>query len=528
MHAPFPLRTLSVAIGALILMLLPARAELRLHPLFTDHAVIQQALPAPVWGWHEPGAKVTVTFSGQEKVATVDDGGSWMVVLDPLAANAEGASLRVRSGESTLTVSDLLVGEVWVCSGQSNMAMAVSGTLDAEAMIEEAKAGKLGKIRLFKVPVDGADERRDTIQAQWELCTETSVPRFSATGFYFGRVLSATRDVPVGLIQSASGGTNANSWINSDTLLNDPAAAITREQWKATVERHPQAVIAYQKNLAKWNERMKAARDAGQPLPAGRAPRMPVGPGHVKRPAAHYNAMIAPLQPVAMRGAIWYQGEANSRPPFAPQYRDLMFALIEDWRADWAANSPGSKRRDFPFYLVQLPNFAGGHKQGWPLIREQMLKFWQEGEDTGMVVAIDVGDADDIHPKNKKPVGERLARFARAHTYHEDVVSSGPIHESITIESGKAILKFRHTGGHLVSSDEQPLRHFEIAGADRVFVKAEAEIKGDSLVVGSADVPDPRAVRYAWSNNPEAVNFVNAAGLPASPFRTDSWEIDLE
>lgn len=504
------------------------RAELLLHPLFTEHAVLQQALPVPVWGWHEPGARVVVQFADQKKETTVDDGGSWMVTLDPLAASAEGATLRVSSGEASLTVPDLLVGEVWICSGQSNMAMAVGGTLDAESMIAEAKAGKFGKIRLFKVPVDGADERRDTVKAQWETCTESSVPRFSAAAFYFGRALSAARDVPVGLIQSANGGTNANSWINTDTLLHDPVAAVTRDHWKSTVERYPAAMTAYQKNLAAWKDKVKAARDAGQPAPAGRAPREPLGPDHVKRPAGHYNAMIAPLQPVAFRGALWYQGEANSRPPFAPQYRDLMFALVEDWRADWAANSPGAERRDFPFYLVQLPNYGGGHEQGWPVIREQMLKFWQEGKDTGMVVAIDVGDADDIHPRNKKPVGERLARFARAHTYREDIVSSGPIYDTITIEGGKAILKFRHTGGGLVSTDRQPLRHFAIAGADSIFVKADAEIDGDRLVVSSPDVPDPRAVRYAWSNNPENVNFANDAGLPGSPFRTDSWEIILE
>lgn len=523
----FP-RFAALLAGSLAFSSLSAQADLKLHPLFTDHGVLQQELPVPVWGWSDPSAKVTVAFAGQTKEATADGDGRWQVVLDPLKASAKGTELTATSGEESLTVSDLLVGEVWLCSGQSNMGWSVSRTLKVDAMIEEAKAGKFSQIRLFKVGIDGADERKDTVNTSWTEATESSVPGFSATAFYFGRALHSARNVPVGLIQSANGGTNAFSWINSETLNDDPVAQITRDYWKATVDNHPAAMAAYEKSRAAWNEKVKAAKDAGQPAPSGRAPREPLGPTHVKRPAGHYNAMIAPLQPCAIRGAIWYQGEANSRPPFAPQYRDLMFALVEDWRADWATAAPSLERRDFPFYLVQLPNFAGGHEQGWPQIREQMLKIWQDGENTGTVVTIDTGDANDIHPMNKMPVGERLARFARGKTYGEDIVYSGPIYDSLTIENGKAVLKFKHVGGGLKSTDGEPLRHFTIAGADSTFVKANAEIVGDTIVVSSPDVPDPRAVRYAWSNNPENINFANDANLPASPFRTDSWEIVLE
>ncbi len=528
--SPFPFAAALAA--AFSLSILPADAELKLHPLFTDHGVLQQELPVPVWGWSDPGTEVSVTFAGQSRKATTDADGRWQVVLDPLTANATGTTLTVKSGGETVTVSDVLVGEVWLCSGQSNMAWPVGRSLKAEAMVEEAKAGRFTKIRLFRVPVDGADERRENIEVKfrthWQESTAETIPQFTAAGFYFGRALHVARDVPVGLIQSANGGTNAFSWINRETLENDPVARVTRNYWKETVERHPAAMAAYEKKRAEWDAKVKAAKEAGKPAPAGRAPREPLGPTHVKRPAGHYNAMIAPLEPFAIRGAIWYQGEANSRPPFAPQYRDLMFALVEDWRADWAAAAPSLERRDFPFYLVQLPNFGGGHEQGWPVIREQMLQFWQQGSNTGMVVTIDVGDPGDIHPQNKQPVGERLARFARARAYGEDIVYSGPIYHSLTIEGGKAIVKFTHVGGGLVSTDKQPLRHFTIAGADSIFVKADAEIAGDTVVVSSPDVPDPRAVRYAWSNDPENINFANDAGLPASPFRTDSWEIALD
>ncbi|MCB1061901.1 MAG: sialate O-acetylesterase [Verrucomicrobiae bacterium] len=524
---PRAIDTLAV-IGLLLLSPSALMAKLELHPLFTDHGVLQQELPVPVWGWSDPGAEISVTFGGQTKTTTAAADGRWMTILAPLTANAEPADLLVKNAAESVKVSDLLVGEVWLCSGQSNMAMSVRGTTDAAAMEAEAGTAKLKDVRLFRVPVDGTDNRQDSVKATWTPCNPATVSAFSAVGFYFGRALHTARNVPIGLIQSANGGTNAYSWINRDTLENDPAAAPTRAFWEQTVANYPQAAANYEKALATWKEKVAAAKAAGNPAPRGSAPREPIGPTHVKRPAGHYQAMIAPLQPFAIRGVIWYQGEANSRAHFAPQYKDLMFALLEDWRADWAGAAPDLERRNFPFYLVQLPNFGGGHEKGWPVIREQMLRFWQEGENTGMAVAIDVGDPKNIHPNNKKPVGERLARFARAQTYGEDLVYSGPIFDSLTIEGGKAILKFKHLGGGLISTDQQALRHFTIAGTESIFVKANAEIVGDTVVVSSPDVPDPRAVRYAWSNNPENVNFANQAGLPASPFRTDSWEIIVE
>jgi len=502
---------------------------LELHPLFSDQGVLQQQLPVPVWGWAEPGASVTVAFAEQKKEASADSDGCWQVTLDPLAASDEPAILTAVSGEKTVSISDLLVGEVWVCSGQSNMAMTVSRTLDAERMEKEAAEDKFAQLRLFKVPINGTDDRLDRVNSRWQSCSPTAVGGFSATGFYFGRALQAARKVPVGLIQSAMGGTNAFSWINTDTYRKDPAAGPARDFWKQTVERHPQALAAYEKKLALWKVKVKAAKAAGKPAPPGRAPREPLGPDHVKRPAGHYNAMIAPLQPFAIRGAVWYQGEANSRPPFAAQYKDLMFALVEDWRADWAAAAgKDAERRDFPFFLVQLPNFAGGHPQGWPVIREQMLRFWLDGKNTGMITSIDVGDPGDIHPGNKLPVGERLARLARANAYGEDIVYSGPIFDSLTIKNDRAVVKFQHAGHGLKSLDGQPLRHFQIAGADGRFIPAEAQISADTLIVRSPDISEPRAVRYAWSANPENPNFANEDDLPASPFRTDNWEIEME
>ena len=505
-----------------------AHGELSLHSLFSDHAVLQAELPVPVWGRAAAGSEVKVTFSGQEKIATADAQGRWQVVLDALEVSGEPAEMTVQAGEDRVIVGDLLVGEVWVCSGQSNMAMTVSRSIDLDATREEAVAGKFASVRLFKVPVVGADERRETVNAKWTLSDTTTVPNFSAVGFFLGAALNRDLEVPVGLIQSANGGTNAYSWINEQTFREDPVGAPSRDYYEAALAVYPAAEKRYATARAAWEEKAKQARADGKTFEQ-RAPRPPQGPDNPKRPTGHYMAMIAPLQPFAIRGVVWYQGEANSRPPFTSQYRDLMFALVDDWRADWstAVSAVDMERREFPFYLVQLPNFAGGHEQGWPIIREQMFRFWKDGTNTGMVTTIDVGEADDIHPRDKKPVGERLARFARAHTYGADIVYHGPVYETMKVDGDTIILSFGQVGGGLVASDNGPLKYFEIAGEDRKFLPAQATIDGSTVVVKREGVAAPVAVRYAWSNNPEAPNFFNAEGLPASPFRTDDWKIEI-
>lgn len=507
-HPIFLISLLSFGLLAPVQQLL---AELSLHALFSDHAVLQAELPAPVWGKADPGSTVKVEFAGQTKEAKAGADGTWMATLDPLAINPEPRTLKVSSGGEELSVTDILVGEVWVGSGQSNMAWAVRNTTDAAMVAEEAKKGEYAQIRLFKVGTAGADEPVRDLKVSWTLANEQTTASFSATAFYFGRDLHRSRKIPVGLIQSAVGGTNAYSWINNETYESDPAAAASKKWWAEAMKGFPAAQKRYEAAKKKWEDEGKK----------GRGPRAPEGPDHYKRPTGHYNAMIAPLQPYAIRGAIWYQGERNSRPPFADHYRDLMFALVEDWRADWAARA-GGERRDFPFYLVQLPNYANGDAEGWPLIREQMLKFWLDGENTGAVFTIDVGDPKDIHPAEKRPVGERLSYFARANTYGEKIVYSGPVYTGVTFDQGAAVLTFDHVGDGLVSKDGQKLKYFEVGDIDGTFFEAdEVEINGNTVTVKSVAVPDPAAVRYAWLSNPEKPNFFNKNGLPATPFRTN-------
>ncbi|TWU51764.1 sialate O-acetylesterase [Rubripirellula reticaptiva] len=506
-------------------------ADLHLHPLFTDHGVIQQNQQVPVWGTTKPRQTVAVEFAGQSVSAVSDEAGKWMAYLKPIAANAAGQDLRVHCGDESVTVADLLVGEVWLCSGQSNMAAPVRNSTDyATIQAEIAAKDSFSTLRLFRVPVKGSDEPLDRVNAQWSKVDEATASAFSAAAFYFGRALNRDRNVPVGLIQSANGGTNAYSWINSATYNSDPVAEVTRIHWDAIVRNGDKSLEKFETQKKAWAAKQRAAKIAKKPV-QGQAPREPLHRDHVKRPSGHYNAMIAPLQPYAIAGAIWYQGEANSRPPFCSQYKDLMLALVEDWRADWytaSGLSTDQSRDDFPFYLVQLPNYANGHPEGWPIIREQMLCFWQEGKNTGMVTTIDVGDPKDIHPRNKMPVGQRLALFARGNEYGEEIVYSGPVFNSVKIDGNRATVSFDHIGSGLVSLDGKPLRHFQVAGNDLSFVDADAAIENNSVVVSSPQVASIKHVRYAWSNNPENPNLVNQEGLVASPFRSDDTQLAIE
>ncbi len=497
----------------------PVFGEVEPHALFSDSMVLQRGQTVPVWGTAAPGEEVEVSFGTQSHDTTTGTDGRWMIELQPLKASADPAELRV----GDVVIQDVLVGEVWVCSGQSNMAMAVRGSLEGEDAAAKAEAGEYPLLRLFKVPGGNADAPQATVKSSWQESSGQAVSAFSATGFYFGRALQKALGVPVGLIQSAVGGTNAYSWISNDAFENHAGAALLRTWYAEQLDALPAAQERHRVALEKHRQKLEAAKAAGNPVTgrAARTPSPPMGPEHPKRPTCLYNAMVAPLQPFAIAGAVWYQGEANSRVPWAPNYTDLMRALIESWRADW--NQP--ENREFPFYVVQLPNFAKGDAWGWPVIRESMLNIWKEIPNAGMVVTIDVGDPGNVHPRDKTPVGERLAIFARGHAYEESIPFSGPVYKSMSVRGAAAVLSFDHVGSGLASSDGGSLKYFTIAGEDMRFVPAKARIKGDKVRVSSPEVAHPVAVRYAWSNNPEGANFVNEEGLLASPFRTDEGGI---
>lgn len=486
---------------------LSAAEKLSLSSLFTDHAVLQRDIAVPVWGKAEPGSKVVVQFAGQEKPATTDKDGKWSVKLDPLTASAEGRTLTVKaeSGSETVSRQDVLVGEVWVCSGQSNMGWSLKNSTGGDEAI--AAAGDV-QLRLFNAGARAVDEPQESIGGTWAVDSSQSATNFSGVAYFFGKELRKSLGVPVGLIKSAVGGTVCEAWTPKADLETNPTLKPLLDQQAAKLASYPQ-------ELAKWKERepellkkyeADVAKAKAENKPAPRKPALPDPATNVNRPFGLYNGSIAPLVPYAIRGAIWYQGESNSGR--GKEYQTLFPAMITAWRKVWGQG-------DFPFLFVQI----APHNGMSPEIRDAQRLTVQTTQNTAMAVTLDVGDAADIHPKAKQPVGARLALAARALAHGEKIEYSGPAYDSLSVSGNKATLHFKHVGGGLAAKDGA-LKGFTIAGADGKFVEANAVIDGDTIIVTSDAVSAPTVVRYGWSNVP-AASLWNKAGLPASPFQTD-------
>lgn len=493
---------------------LSAAEKLSLGSLFTDHAVLQRDMVVPVWGKAEPGQKVTVQFGGQEKTATADKVGKWQATLDPLAASAEGRVLTVKSEPSneTLKREDVLVGEVWVCSGQSNMAFGLKNSVLGD---EAIKAAGDGQLRLFAAAARAVDEPQESIGGSWAVDSSESATGFSAVAYFFGKELRQKLGVPVGLIKSAVGGTVAEAWTAKADLESNPTL-------KPLIEKHAEQIAGYTKLLEDYKQRepmllkryeeaVAKAKADKKPMP--RKPQPPQNPEKSNnRPTGLYNGSIAPLQPYAIKGAIWYQGESNSAR--GKEYQTLFPAMITSWRKAWGQG-------DFPFLFVQI----APHNNMTPELREAQRITVQTTQNTAMAVTIDIGDAADIHPRQKQPIGVRLSLAARALAYGEKLEYSGPDYDAISVSGNKATLSFKHVGGGLVAK-EGGLKGFSIAGADDKFVDAKAEIVGDTVVVSSDAVSAPVQVRYGWVNVPEGTLW-NKDGLPASPFQSDkAWKLE--
>jgi sialate O-acetylesterase len=452
----------------------PARAQAQLASPFGDHMVLQRGRPLPIWGTAAPGERVQVAFREASAETQADERGHWRVELPPQELG-EPATLKV-SATNTLELADVLVGEVWLCSGQSNMEWSVARCGDAEKEIAEATRPT---IRLYTVKRATSAEPQSALQGSWQVCAPETVKDFSATAYYFGRELSRHLGVPIGLLHSSWGGTPVEAWIAPQDLREEPGARAL---------------------LAKWEERIAAdAKQGGSP----------------HAPSRLYNAMIAPLVPFALRGAIWYQGESNASR--AAEYRALFPRLLHSWRAAWGQG-------DFGFYFVQLANFrTNADPRMWAELREaQTLALSLPA--TGMAVTIDIGNSTDIHPKNKQDVGKRLALWALAEEYGRDLVRSGPLYRRATVRGSAVEIAFDHARG-LATRDGEAPRGFELAGSDRVYHPAEARLEGERVILSSSAVPRPVAARYAWKDDPLEANLQNGAGLPASPFRSDAWPL---
>ena len=434
------------------------KADVRLPALFSDHMVLQQSTAVPVWGWADVGETVTVSLGHQKHSTKAGANGKWQIQLRRLKPG--GPHTLTVSGKNTITVNDVLVGEVWLGSGQSNMAMPVREALNFEF---ERTNSSLPQIRMFKVESGGATNAQADCKGQWQVCSPETVGPFSATLFFFWRELHRALDVPVGLINSSVGATAIEAWISP-------------EAQRASAELKP--------HVAKLDSL-----------------------------GGLFNGKIAPLIPYTLRGAVWYQGEANANNEAGAHYYEHQLPLlIKDWRTRWGQN--------FPFAWAQLPNF-GSRSNGWCLVRDGQLKSLKVPH-TGMPITVDIGETGNIHPKNKQEVGRRLSLWALGDVYCKRVPATcGPIPAGHKIRGREFIVNFRHINGGLVSHGDT-VRGFEVAGADKIWKPAIAHIDGTRAIVSCPDVPAPVALRYAWRDNPEC-NLFNGAGLPASPFRTDHW-----
>ncbi|TKJ34162.1 MAG: sialate O-acetylesterase [Planctomycetes bacterium B3_Pla] len=473
--------------------------------------VLQRDEKVSIWGWADPGEEVMVGVSwiSMKWAVTADKEGKWAFKMN--SPKVGGPYQMTLTGKNEITIKNIMAGEVWVCSGQSNMQWSVKASANAEQEIADAD---YPDIRLFTVTRKVAQEPQSDCEGSWTSCSSETVPGFSAVAYFFGRELHKELGVPIGLIHTSWGGTPAEAWTRHEVLEAEADFEPILTRQKNIIANYPQAKKEFELKFQEWKQAVETAKAEGN-KPPGR-PREPRRPGHPHSPAGLYNAMIAPLIPYGIQGAIWYQGESNAGRAY--QYRKLFAAMITNWRKDWGQG-------DFPFLFVQLANFKDikpePGESDWAELREAQTMALSL-PNAGMATIIDIGEAKDIHPKNKQDVGKRLALWALGQTYKKKLVYSGPIYKSMKVERGKIRLSFNHVGGGLVGRDDEPLKGFAIAGANRKFVWADAEIDGETVVVGSDGVSRPVAVRYAWADNP-VCNLYNKDGLPASPFRTDDW-----
>ena len=504
----FRIAALSFLVG------LNLQAEVRLPSIFGNHMVLQRDHANPVWGWAAPGEKVVVSIAGQSHTATTDKDGSWRVKLQPLKVDANGQTLSIK-GSDEIALTDVLVGEVWVCSGQSNMAMSVDRAYDPDLEILTAK---FPNIRLISVPQVGTQEPQNDFNGVWAAATPETVGSFSAVGFFFGRTLHQALNVPIGLIDNAWGGSAAEAWIRRDRLDKLPAAEPYMRQWKDTEVNynHEKVLAAFNQRLEKWKAAVAVARKAGNSLPRRpRNPRNPMTGQH--RPGNLYSGVLKPTIGYGICGVIWYQGENNSGR--AKAYRDVFPLMIQNWRDEWGQG-------DFPFYWVQLADFRDEKGEptndNWAELREAQTMTMDRLKNTGEAVIIDIGEGRDIHPRDKQTVARRLARWALAKDYGFKIPHQSPRFKSMEIKGTKAILTFDHVGTGLYSFDVRQPKGFAVCGKGKEFVWANARISGKDKVEVWAEDVIPTQVRYAWSANP-VCTLMSREGLPATPFRTDDF-----
>lgn len=482
-----------------------AQAELKLPSIFGHHMVLQRDMENPIWGWAEPNAGVSINFAGKAIAAKADADGRWKAKLPSLPGSSHAMNLTITSGSDKITLSNIVMGEVWICSGQSNMQWSVDQSYDPD--LEKATAN-YPNIRLISVPQVGTQEEQDDFDGQWDICTPATVGQFSGVGYFFGRQLHQTLGVPIGLIDNAWGGSAAEAWVERGVLEKDGRFDDYIAQWVET-----EKTFDYEKAMAEWRTKAEAAKAAGKNPP--RAPRNTLAGQH--RPGNLWAGVLHPTIGYGIRGTIWYQGESNAGRAY--QYDDLFGLMITEWRKAWGQG-------DFPFYWVQLADFRDEvdtpGENDWAELREAQTNTLAL-PNTGQAVIYDIGEGRDIHPRDKQNVGKRLARIALAKDYGIPVHYQSPSYKSMEIKGNKAVLTFENVGSTLYTFDTRDAVGFAVAGEDKTWYNATGKLVGkDKVEVTSPDVESPVAVRYAWAVNPVA-NLRSREGLPVVPFRTDDW-----
>jgi len=494
-------------------------ADVRLPAVIGDNMVLQRCEEAPIWGWAKPGEEISVVGSWAANThwgTVAGRDGRWLVRINP-PKQAGGPHELTIKGKNTITVKNILLGEVWIASGQSNMQFSLNAVNNAQ---EEIAAANYPEIRLFNVPRVSAIEPKQDVKASWKVCTPDDAKGFSAVAYFFGRYIHQQVGAPVGLINTSWGGTRIEPWTPPAGFKTVPKLDYVVKILEEATPKHRQAMgKTIQKIEDTWLPKAKAALEAGRDVPAP-----PSWPRHLltnhQQPTALYNGMVHALVPFAIRGAIWYQGESNRGEGM--MYYEKMKALIKGWRKVWGQG-------DFPYYFVQLAPYRYVRNREDIKSPQLLPEIWEaqtatlELPNTGMAVTVDIGNINDIHPRNKQDVGKRLALWALAKVYGKGkIVYSGPLYKSMKAEGDKIRLSFDHVGSGLVSRDGEELSWFTIAGEDKEFVEAKAIIDGDTVIVSSDEVKKPVAVRFGWDELAEP-NLSNKEGLPASPFRTDGW-----
>lgn len=477
-------------------------AQLQVSWIFQDHAVLQRDRSLPVWGEATPGQRVTVSFREQTVDTVADAVGRWQVELAPMAANKEGADFDIFTQDERRTFKNVVVGDVWLCAGQSNMEWSVGRAKDTEA---EIAAANHPSIRHIKVANFSSRTPLTVARGKWRVSSPEAVRHFSAVGYHFAQEIAQRQDVPVGIINCTWGGTPIEAWLSEPALLSSDAFDVVFARWAEAVATFPERTRAW----VQWTKEKESAEARGENFTTKR-PRDP-SIDYRRQPSGLWGGMVAPLGDFALRGIAWYQGEDNASRP--AEYQPLLKTWANDWRRVWP---------DAPVLLVQLPNYAAGNANGtsWARLREAQAQVAADVADVTLVTTIDLGDANDVHPLDKKSVGLRLAQVARAAVYGEVVAGNGPIFKEMRPEGAALWCSFDHAEG--LHSKGKPIGEFLIAGDDQRFYAAEATIEGETIRVRSAEVKEPVAVRYAWRNAPEVTVF-NAAGFPLAPFRTDAW-----